>query len=120
MHVLRIRMYNFHYTPVRLFLSTNYFAHLVEKQASRGQDNVMWPQPGVIAGTELHKHRWRLGRHPSSCVQSLSPNPSFPHVNHSLGDYISFSLQQSVIMDISFREANTEGQKYPQACLIHL
>lgn len=46
----------------------------------------------------------------------LSP-PS--HVNHSLGDYTSFSLLQSVIRDISFREANIEGQKYPQASLFH-
>lgn len=47
------------------------------------------------------------------------PTPSFPRVNHRLGDYASFSLQLSVITDISFREANTEGQKYPEASFFH-
>lgn len=45
--------------------------------------------------------------------------PSFPRINHRLGDYTSFPLQQSVTTDISFREANTEGQKYPRASLFH-
>lgn len=53
--------------------------------------------------------------------ESQPPLPLSPpsHVDHSLGDYISFSLPQSVIRDISFREANIEGQKYPQASLFH-
>lgn len=134
MHLCAQGCLTFSYPAAGAFLSTDYFAHVADKPAccelvnahlnpslkvNCTQQKVLKIK-GKIMGCDFSL-TLQMAQSYMSTAGGLGsiPTPSFPRVNHRLGDYTSLSLQLSVITDISFREANTEGQKYPQASLFH-